>query len=60
MLAGIGTLVNELSCLNEEQRRKRLREIIGPPSVQIMELDWRAQLMTALREAGMYPTEPKP
>jgi len=39
----------------EKEKRDYLQRIIGPPTDDPLELDWRAKLMTVLSEARVWP-----
>jgi hypothetical protein len=41
--------------LSEKEKRDYLQRIIGPPTDDSLELDWRARLMTVLSEAKVWP-----
>lgn len=44
-----------MSRMTEREKREYLQRLIGAPSDDALELDWRARLMTLLNESHVWP-----
>lgn len=51
----IGVHIRKLAGMNIDQRIRYLQALIGPPSMDKQELQFRALLVTRLNEAGIWP-----